>query len=137
MGSVYSFFTRWQKHLRLGVSLYVVLLALSHSTLPSIHIWLIAAFFSIAMNCVYVTEAYWRGQYFGIELSVACVLIVMSVLGVVLSPVYVIAAIIAHGLWDVAKHFGAGVPFFSWYIFGCFFVDVIYGAALAVYWWTA
>ncbi len=136
MKQSYSYFQRQQKSLLFGASLYVILLVLAHSTLPSIHVWLMAAVFSVAMNFTYVTEAYWGKAHFGIEFGIAATLIVASILGVLVSPVFVIAAIFAHGLWDISKHFGAGVPFLSWYTLSCFCVDVMYGGVLALYWWA-
>lgn len=136
MEKAVSFFQERQKQLALAASLYVVLLLLFHWQLPSAHVWAIAAIFSIVMNGVYIIEAKSTGTFVVHEAIVAAVLITMSLLGVILSPGFVIAAIFAHGLWDIAKHRGAGIPFFTWYTFGCFTVDVIYSAALAVYWFT-
>ncbi len=132
-----SFFQKRQKQLGLAASAYVIFLLLSHWQLPSAHVWWIAAFFSIVMNGVYILEAKARREFISREAIVAGVLIVLSILGVVMSPVFVIAAIVGHGLWDLAKHRGAGVPFFAWYTLSCFAVDVLYGAALTVYWVTA
>ena len=134
MEPAYSFFKRRQKILLLGASLYVALLLLAHSAFPSVHVWLIAAVFSVAMNFTYVIEAYRGKKYLGSELGIAVVLIAMSILGVIFSPIFVIAAIFGHGLWDVSKHFGAGMPFLSWYTLGCFTVDMTYGGTLLLYW---
>lgn len=129
-----SFFENRQRQLMLVASLYVVLLVIFHWQLPSIHVWVIAAFFSIAMNLTYVTEAVYRREYFILEVMVAISLIIGSLLGVLLSPVFVIAAIFGHGVWDIAKHQGMGIPFFTWYTLSCFAVDLTYSAALLIYW---
>ena len=134
MAHRHGYFEQRQLLLMMAASLYVVLLILSHSTLPAVHVWIIAAVFSVVMNFVYVTEAFQVRRFFQLELWVALVLIGASVLGVLLSPLFVIAAILGHGVWDIAKHKGHGVPFVSWYTLGCFTVDVIYSAALFAYW---
>ncbi|MFY0680276.1 MAG: hypothetical protein JXR13_06855 [Thalassovita sp.] len=129
----HSFLRRRQKALMFAASLYVVALIVSHSTLPALHVWVIAAVFSIIMNATYVVEAYAARRLLRTELSVALVLIVASVLGVMWHPAFVIFAIFGHGTWDIAKHFGAGIPFFSWYTLSCFAVDMTYGLVLLVY----
>jgi hypothetical protein len=64
------------------------------------------------------------------------VLILLSIMGVLLHPAFVILAIFGHGSWDILKHRGAGIPFISWYTFGCAVVDFIYGGVLFVFWMT-
>ncbi len=130
-----SFFHRRQKQLFLLGSLYVIALILSHSTLPAIHVWIIAAVFSVIMNFVYITEAYAQGRLVKPEFIVMVVLTSASLLGVLVHPLFVILAVFGHGLWDIAKHFGAGIPFFSWYTLSCCAVDMTYGTALFAYWW--
>lgn len=129
-----TFFTKRQNALKLLATAYVVLLLLSHWQLPSALVWYIAAFFSIAMNFTYLTEALSVRRFVGAESLVASVLIVASVLGILISPLFVILAIFAHGCWDLAKHFGSGVPFFYWYTCSCFLVDTVYSASLLFYW---
>ncbi len=129
-----SLFEHRQKLLALAASAYVLFLILSHWQLPQVHVWIIAAVFSGIMNITYVAEAFWRRVELTKEAAIALVLIVASVLGVFLHPVFVIAAIFGHGVWDVAKHYGAGVPFFSWYCLSCFVIDLIYGSVLFMYW---
>ncbi|MVO15269.1 hypothetical protein [Parasedimentitalea huanghaiensis] len=134
MSQAISFFQRRRKQLALAASLYVILLILFHWQLPPVHVWLIAAFFSIIMNFTYMTEAYARQECLKLEVLVASVLILASVLGAAVWPLFVIAAIFGHGVWDIFKHYGAGVPFFSWYTLSCFAVDTLYSGALLVYW---
>ena len=85
----------------LAASLYVLALIISHATLPPIHVWVIAAVFSILMNSTYVTEAFHARRWFALEAAIAVTLIVMSVLGVVLHPLFVVAAVFGHGVWDL------------------------------------
>ncbi|MEM6640741.1 MAG: hypothetical protein AAF610_12670 [Pseudomonadota bacterium] len=115
-------------------TLWLVLLLVFHWQAPAAFAWHVAAAFSVAMNFVYIQAAIARRQYVTVEAFVAVALIVLSVMGAVVAPPFVIAAVIGHGLWDLAKHFGAGLPFFSWYTWGCFVVDVMYGSALFAYW---
>ena len=130
-----SFFARRQKPLMLAASLYVLALILSHATLPPVHVWIIAAVFSVAMNFTYLTEALAARQFVRLETCVMATLIAASILGVFVHPLFVIAAILGHGLWDLAKHLGAGVPFFSWYTLSCAAVDLTYFSVLLAYWW--
>jgi len=129
-----SFFLKRQKLLVLASSSYVVLLILFHWQLPPIHVWFIAALFSIAMNFTYLTEAWSLRAHLTSETLVAGSLILLSLLGLVISPFLIILAIFGHGCWDLAKHFGRGVPFFKWYTCSCFIVDSIYSSILTIYW---
>jgi hypothetical protein len=133
MIQIISFFQSRQKILAIMASLYVIFLLLSHWQLPPKHVWIIAAFFSIIMNFTYVTEAYVRREFLQPEVLIAGLLITLSVLGAISAPIFVIIAIFGHGLWDVAKHLGLGVPFFSWYTLSCCFVDMAYGFTLLIY----
>jgi hypothetical protein len=128
-----SFFVKHQKALGMAAILYVVLLLLSHWRVPSIHVWIIAAVFSTAMNFTYLIEAVSLKRYVHIETLVASSLILMSWMGVVSSPLLLIAAIFGHGCWDVAKHKGYGVAFFTWYTVSCFAVDTVYSLVLLLY----
>lgn len=136
MDQTRSFFVPRQAALKIAAALYVLGLILSHATLPALHVWVIAAVFSIIMNLVYILEAVWQGRRVGAELAVMLVLIAASLMGVFVHPGFVIAAVFGHGAWDLAKHFGAGIAFFSWYTLGCAGVDAAYGAVLLAYWMT-
>ncbi len=134
MTAAFSFFRTRQKSLAIVATLYVVFLLLSHWQLPKAHVWNIAAFFSIAMNFTYLTEALSLKKSVTAEVIVSATLIGASLLGQLLSPLLIIAAIFAHGCWDLAKHNAcAGIPFFSWYVVPCFVVDTIYSLTLLVY----
>lgn len=114
-------------------ALYVIALILSHAIFPIEYVWGIAVFFSITMNFTYPWAAYVRSQSFNFETYIALGLITLSIAGVLISPLCVIAAIFLHGCWDVAKHKGAGVPFLKWYTLGCVSVDWVYSIALLVF----
>ena len=129
-----SFFRTRKKALAIAGTLYVVFLLLSHWQLPKAHVWAIAAFFSIAMNVTYLIEALSLKKSVTAELTVSTTLIAASLLGLLISPLLIIAAIFAHGCWDLAKHNAcAGIPFFSWYVVPCFVVDTIYSLTLLLY----
>ena len=128
-----SFFTRCHRALVTGSALYVLLLLVSHATLPPQHVWIIAVIFSITMNFTYIIEAMSIGKYYAVEIFVSASLILLSVFGIILHPLFVIFAIFSHGLWDLLKHAGAGVPFVQWYTLGCFVVDALYGTTLLMY----
>ncbi len=134
MTAALSFFHQRQKTLLLLASAYTIGLVLTHATLPPAHVWIIACIFSVLMNFTYITEALAQRRRIGTEAMVASLLIAASVFGVLLHPLFVIAAVFGHGLWDLAKHFGHGVPFFSWYTWSCCAVDMTYGATLLLYW---
>jgi len=130
----HSYFHGRQKALAIACAVYMACLFLFHSQLPAQYVWISAAVLSVAMNFTYLIEARSRGRFANTEIAVALVLILMAVIGAVVEPLLVIASIFGHGLWDVAKHFGAGVPFLSWYTWGCAVVDTAYSAALLWYW---
>ncbi|MGB0797872.1 MAG: hypothetical protein ACPGRD_00955 [Planktomarina sp.] len=123
--------------LKLLSAAYVIGIIVSHAALPAQHIWWIAAGFSIAMNFTYPWAAVRTGEFFTVEVAVSAALITMAVLGVVFSPLWVIASIFGHGLWDLFKHNGQGVPFLKWYTLGCVSVDWTYAAALLLYFFTS
>ncbi len=118
-----SFFINRQKALGIAATAYVLLLLLSHWQIPSIHVWVIASVFSIAMNFTYLTEALSIRSFAKTEALVATILVSASLFGLFVSPLLLIAAIFGHGCWDLAKHFGNGVPFYFWYTCSCFLVD--------------
>lgn len=134
MSSALSFFQERQKLLLTAASLYVLFLILSHWQLPSAHVWIIACVFSILMNFTYMIEAFAGRTFLRKEVVIASILIALSILGAAIYPPLVIAAIYGHGIWDIAKHRGAGVPFFSWYTLSCAAVDFTYASVLLAYW---
>lgn len=127
------FFSRDFMGLKILSTLYVLGILISHAALPDIHIWLIAAVFSVAMNFTYPWAALSAGRFLTQEVAVSTALILMAILGVLINPLWVIASIFGHGLWDLFKHNGRGVPFLKWYTMGCVVVDWIYAATLLFY----
>ncbi len=115
-------------------AVWLASLMLLHWQLPQTTVWWVAAVFSALMNLVYFPAAIARGQFVSLEAGVSTALIVLSLLGAVVSPWCVIVAVAAHGAWDLAKHLGVGVPFFSWYTLGCAVIDFVYAGLLAAYW---
>jgi hypothetical protein len=115
---------------------YVLGLAAAHAGVGAgeAQVWTVAALFAVLMNVTYVIEARGRGRHVGREAGVAGLLSGAAVLGAVAWPGLVIAAVLLHGVWDLAKHLGAGVPFLGWYTLGCCAVDLVYAGGLALYW---
>lgn len=136
MNNVSSFFQIHKKALGIAATLYVILLLLSHWQLPATHVWLIAAVFSVLMNFTYLIEAISLKAAVKTEAIISVLLISASILGLIFSPLLIIAAIFGHGAWDLQKHFGKGVPFFFWYTCSCFLVDTVYSAALLFYYFN-
>ncbi|MEE9333432.1 MAG: hypothetical protein V3U65_05010 [Granulosicoccaceae bacterium] len=86
------------------------------------------------MNFTYLIEALSLKNSVTAEALVSTTLIFASLLGLLVSPSFIIAAIFVHGCWDFAKHNAcAGIRFFSWYVVPCFVVDTIYSLTLAIY----
>ncbi|MEL7213350.1 MAG: hypothetical protein AAGK92_11855 [Pseudomonadota bacterium] len=131
-----SFFARHQRLLLLLGTAYVLGLVIIHARLPPAHVWWIAAAFSILMNIPYVIESRAVGAHAKLEVGITSTLIALSLAGPLIAPPFVIIAIFAHGLWDISKHHGVGVPFASWYTLGCAVIDILYGTALLIYWLT-
>lgn len=120
--------------LKLAACAYVVGLIATHASFGTAHVWGIAAFFSIAMNGTYPWAAWQTGDFIRKEVGIALGLVAIAILGLIFSPLLVIASIFLHGVWDLFKHAGQGVPFFRWYTLGCVTVDWIYAATLVAYW---
>lgn len=113
---------------------YVLGLGVAHAGAGSAQVWTVAAVFAVLMNVTYVIEAGGLGRRLRLETAVAGLLCGMAVLGAAVWPGWVIAAVLLHGTWDLAKHLGVGVPFLGWYTLGCCAVDLIYAAGLTLHW---
>lgn len=131
---IMSFFQSREKQLNNASNLWVLLLLLSHCLLPVEYVWTIAATFSVVMNFPYVIEAFACGSFLRQEVATAASLIILSILGAALYPPLVIAAWFGHGAWDLAKHRGVGVAFFSWYTLPCAVFDSTYACLLVIFW---
>ncbi len=119
--------------LKAAATVYVVAIPISHFALPHSMVWEIALFFLIAMLFTYPAAALIEKQDVQLEFSVSVGLAALGVVGFFVSPWLIILALFGHGIWDLAKHHGHGVPFFGWYISGCVAVDWAYSAALTIY----
>lgn len=128
-----SYFAHRQLKLAIYSGTYVVFLLIAHLRGPVEWTWYIAAALSVIMNATYLIEAFALKRARRAETLVASTLIGLSILGAIVSPVFVISAIFGHGAWDLAKLRGVGVPFFEWYTSSCFFVDSVYATALVAY----
>ena len=128
-----SFLTRevlWLKGLG---TLYVLAIPLTHLNLPEAYVWPLAFFFLAAMLFTYPLAAWAEGRFLGLETAISLGLIILGAIGLALAPALLIAAIFGHGVWDLFKHRGHGIPFFGWYVSGCVVVDWLYAAALSFY----
>ena len=88
---------------------------------------------------VYFGFAVIRGDNFQqqVEFSVTFLFVIAALLGVWISPWFIPAAFLAHGLWDYAHHNRANLRLVSipqWYIPWCVIIDVIVGIGLIVLW---
>jgi len=88
------------------------------------------------MNFTYLIEAISLRKFVTTESLIAATLISASLLGLILSPLLLIAAIFGHGIWDLFKHYGRGIAFYAWYTCSCFIVDTTYSLSLLVYWFN-
>lgn len=119
--------------LKLASAVYVLAIPLSHGLLPHSLVWSIAVVFLWLMLLPYPIAAHRCGTGGRVENTVSAVLAIVGGLGLLFSPWLIVAAIFAHGAWDLAKHNNWGTPFVRWYLSGCAVVDVIYGGALTIY----
>jgi len=129
-----SFFRTRHRPMLLCAAIAVTLLALAHSTMPSVYVWHIAAAFAVAMNLNYVIEAIARQRFVRTEIWFAVGVTALALIGLFTTPLLVIAALLLHAVWDVAKHLGIGVPFSSQFTLGCFAVCLAYSGALLFHW---
>ena len=116
--------------LKLASALYVLAIPGLHLSLPVAWVWPIAWALLLAMLFTYPLAAVQARRFVGTETGVSLGLITLGTLGLFLSPVLLVAAIFGHGLWDLAKHRGHGIPFFGWYVSGCVIVDWLYAGSL-------
>ena len=126
-----SFFSRDLIALKIACVLFVAALIAGHLLLPWQSAFVVSALLSIAMNLTYPMVALVRRQRLWMEVRISLGLIILSVLGLLLTPWALVVAIAFHGTWDLLKHWGhAGVRFEGWYCLGCFVVDWTWAAGL-------
>lgn len=94
--------------------------------------WGVSAGFSVLMNLVYPWQAFLTGSSIRSELVIAAFLVFLSMAGALVSPWLLVLAVAGHGIWDIAKHLGAGVSFFSWYTLGCAVIDFLWATGLVL-----
>lgn len=116
-----------------GFGVYVLIACVGHWIAGGAFVWPFAAAMMVVMTVTYPLEAWFRGEGLPIEAGFAIGLSAMAVIGAFTTPLLIIAAIFAHGLLDIAKWLGLGVTFYRAYLFGCALFDVVYAAALLLY----
>jgi len=117
--------------LKMASAGYVLAVPLTHYALPHGWIWHIAFGFLLAMLVTYPVAARLQRRAVPLETAVSLGLAGLGLLGLLTTPWLLVVAIFGHGLWDLAKHLGAGCGFFRWYLLGCLAVDWAYAGALA------
>jgi hypothetical protein len=111
-----------------------------HQFLPPALSLALAAIVMGMVAGVYFGFAVMRGDNFQqqIEFNVSLLFIVAALLGVWVSPWFIPAAFLAHGLWDFAHHNSVNSRLVSipqWYIPWCVVIDVILGIGFIVLWY--
>jgi hypothetical protein len=89
---------------------------------------------------VYFGFAVMRGDNFQqqVEFNVALLFVIAAVFGIWVSPWFIPAAFLAHGLWDYAHHNSVNLRLVSipqWYIPWCVIIDAIVGLGLIAIWY--
>lgn len=128
----HSFFYRHLNALKLAIAIWVVG-GIGFHLMFEDFIWPIAAVLCTLMVWVYPIEALMARRFLKLECFVALILTSLAMLSLFYSPYFVIAAIFLHGVWDLFKHNGFGIPFFRWYTVGCVLYDWAYALALLAY----
>lgn len=131
--STLTFIERNKPWLVCGLIIYSISLPVLHLAFAHEHVWHVAVFFSVALNATYPVQAITKGTAVGKEIAVAGVLISMSLVALVASPLWVIGAVLGHGVWDWMKCNGHGVSFFRWYTIPCLVIDGCYASVLLIY----
>jgi len=120
--------------LKFAAALWTLSAVFLHFTFPIEFIWYVAIGLSISMNTTYPIQALSSGRYITKESAIALALCGCSLLALWWSPLFVIAAIFGHGVWDLLKLRGAGIGIANWYSAGCFIVDIFYAVSLFLFW---
>lgn len=109
----------------------------SHLLATGRALWGAAAVLSVLMNTTYPWAAARAGAYRALEVCVATLFVAASIIGAMVHPLVLVVAVALHGVWDFAKHRGAGVPFFRWYTLGCLMFDIPWAGFLFLLWYTS
>ena len=102
-----------QRVIAIAALVWTVALVTTHLTVPFAWQWGVSAGFSVLMNLVYPWQAFRTGSSRRAEFVIAAFLVFLSMAGAFVSPWLLVLAVAGHGVWDIAKHLGAGVSFFS------------------------
>ena len=92
-----SFFSRDLIALKIACVLFVAVLIAGHLLLPWQSAFVVSALLSIAMNITYPMVALVRRQRLWMEARISLGLIILSVLGLLLTPWALVVAIAFHG----------------------------------------
>ncbi|MEM6303436.1 MAG: hypothetical protein AAF744_01875 [Pseudomonadota bacterium] len=109
---------------------YVAAVVLMHLSLPQAWVWHIAFVALIGMLFTYPAHAAVQGDKLRLEMSVSWGFALVGLLGLLLTPLLLIAAIAGHGLLDLAKYRGLGAEVPVWYLLSCAVFDLAYAAYL-------
>ncbi|MEL7166427.1 MAG: hypothetical protein AAGL96_13235 [Pseudomonadota bacterium] len=127
------FATYAPRALPLAFTGYVMAVVLAHVVLPVSWTWLIGFAALLGMLFTYPVHAALQGAHVRLEVGVSAGFVVAGLLGLLISPIILIAAIAAHGLLDAVKYVGVGATVPVWYLIGCALFDVAYAAYLTTF----
>lgn len=109
---------------------YVVIAVALHMAMPAAWVWHIAYAALIGMLFTYPAHALVDGRFERLEIASSVAFAIAGLIGLLLAPLLLIAAIAAHGALDLAKYMGIGVRVPVWYLAGCAVFDFGYAAFL-------
>ena len=107
--------------------LWVAALVLANVILPPGPLLLrVCALFSLSMNVPYSSAAVHTGRGVASEMAAAGVMSLLALYALATASLpALVASVVLHGVWDMAKHgLACGVPFFSWYLSSCLLFDL-------------
>ena len=118
-----------------GFAGYIVAVVAAHALLPPAFTWGIAYLALLGMLFTYPAHALVQCEHRRWEVSLSIGFTAFGLLGVMVSPLFLVAAVAGHGALDLVKYLrgvGARVP--VWYLSGCAAFDFAYAGALFTYW---
>lgn len=119
-----------RRGLPFGFSAYVVVVVMLHLALPANWLWPIAFAALIGMLFTYPAHAVVQDRDRGLEVGISCTFALAGLLGLLVNPLLLVAAIAGHGLLDLAKYQGLGSRVPVWYLLGCAVFDLAYAGWL-------